>query len=112
MDNKYHYNSWRPITAIREADTDANPARPQLRRLRYSLGTDDVSFTATSNKSGTTRTYHSLSGALQENINARVWAGIHFRTADLQGVKLGTTVARYLHHHDFQPAHQHHQHGH
>ena len=24
--NKYHYNSWRPITAIREADTDGNPA--------------------------------------------------------------------------------------
>lgn len=31
--NKYHYNSWRPITAIREADTDANPAhnrRPHM----------------------------------------------------------------------------------
>ena len=71
------------------------------------FGTDDVSFTATSNKSGTTRTYHSLSDALQEHINARVWAGIHFRTADLQGVKLGTTVARYLHHHYFQPTHHH-----
>ena len=149
--NKYHYNSWRPITAIREADTDANPATtadptwtplfdpatpvpagqlplvtppfPEnpsghncaagaiIGTLRYFFGTDDVSFTATSNKSGTTRTYHSLSDALQENINARVWAGIHFRTADLQGVKLGTTVARYLHQHYFQPAHHHH-HGH
>ena len=75
--------------------------------LRYFFGTNDVSFTATSNKSGTTRTFHSLSDALQENINARVWAGIHFRTADLQGVKLGTTVARYLHQHYFQPAHHH-----
>ena len=143
--NKYHYNSWRPITAIREADTDANPATtadptwtplfdpatpvaagqlplatppfPEnpsghncaagsiLGTLRYFFGTNDVSFTATSNKSGTTRTFHSLSDALQENINARVWAGIHFRTADLQGVKLGTTVARYLHQHYFQPAH-------
>ena len=149
--NKYHYNSWRPITAIREADTDANPATtadptwtplfdpatpvpagqlplatppfPEnpsghncaagaiIGMLRYFFGTDDVSFTATSNKSGTTRTYHSLSDALQENINARVWAGIHFRTADLQGVKLGTTVARYLHQHYFQPA-RHHHHGH
>jgi hypothetical protein len=35
-------------------------------------------------------------------------AGIHFRTADLQGVKLGTTVARYLHRHYFQPTHHHH----
>ena len=145
--NKYHYNSWRPITAIREADTDGNPATtadptwtplfdpatpvaagqaplvtppfPEnpsghncaagaiLTTLRYFFGTNDVSFTATSNKSGTTRTFHSLSDALQENINARVWAGIHFRTADLQGVKLGTTVARYLHHHYFQPTRQH-----
>jgi hypothetical protein len=144
--NKYHYNSWRPITAIREADTDGNPATtadpawtplfdpatplpagqlplvtppfPEnpsghncaagaiLRTLRYFFGTDDISFTVTSNKSGTTRTFHSLSDALTENINARVWAGIHFRTADLQGVKLGTTVARYLHHHYFQPTHQ------
>lgn len=143
--NKYHYNSWRPITAIREADTDGNPATtadptwtplfdpatpvpagqlplatppfPEnpsghncaagaiVGTLRYFFGTNDVSFTATSNKSGTTRTFHSLSDALQENINARVWAGIHFRTADLQGVKLGTTVARYLHHHYFQPIH-------
>ena len=44
----------------------------------------------TSNESGTTRPFTRLSDALQENINARVWAGIHFRTADLQGVKLGT----------------------
>ncbi len=149
--NKYHYNSWRPITAIREADTDGNPATtadPQwtplfdpatpvaagqaplvtppfpenpsghncaagsiLGTLRYFFGTNDVSFTATSNKSGTTRTFHSLSDALQENINARVWAGIHFRTADLQGVKLGTTVARYLHQHYFQPARHRHHHG-
>jgi hypothetical protein len=143
--NKYHYNSWRPITAIREADTDGNPATtadpgwtplfdpatplpagqlplvtppfPEnpsghncaagaiLRTLRYFFGTDNVSFTASSNKSGTTRTFHRLSDALRESINARVWAGIHFRTADLQGVRLGTTVARYLHKHYFQPVH-------
>ena len=96
--NKYHYNSWRPITAIREADTDANPAT-----------TADPTWTPLFDPA--TRTFHSLSDALQENINARVWAGIHFRTADLQGVKLGTTVARYLHQHYFQPAHHHH-HGH
>jgi PAP2 superfamily protein len=141
--NKYYYNSWRPITAIREADTDGNPATtadptwtplfdpatpvaagqlplatppfPEnpsghncaagaiVTTLRYFFGTNNVSFAATSNKSGTTRTFHSLSDALQENINARVWAGIHFRTADLQGAKLGMTVARYLHHHYFQP---------
>ena len=38
----------------------------------------------------------------RENINARVWAGIHFRTADVQGAVLGKKVARYLHKHYFQ----------
>jgi hypothetical protein len=72
----------------------------ELRTLRDFFGTD---FVASSSKSGTTRTFHSLSDALEESINARVSAGIHFQTADLQGAKLGRTVARYLHEHSFQP---------
>jgi hypothetical protein len=31
-----------------------------------------------------------------------VWAGIHFRTADMQGALLGKTVAHDLKKHDFQ----------
>jgi ribosomal protein L32 len=86
--------------------TTARPA-PSCGPCATSLAptTSASHFTATSNKSGTTRTFHSLSDALKENINARVWAGIHFRTAVLQGVKLGTKVARYLHKHYFQPVH-------
>jgi hypothetical protein len=140
--NKYHWNTWRPITAVREATTDGNPATeadptwtplfdpstpvaappalvtppfPEypsghncaagaiLRTLRYFFHTDDVAFSASSNKTGTTRTYQRLSEALQENINARVWAGIHFRTADTAGATLGKQVARYLHKHYLQP---------
>jgi hypothetical protein len=139
---KYHWNTWRPITAIREADTDGNrattadptwtplfdpstpvaalpalttPPFPEypsghncaagaiLRSLRYFFHTDKVAFSASSNKTGTTRTYQRLSDALEENINARVWAGIHFRSSDLAGVALGKRVARYLHRHDLQP---------
>ena len=76
-----------------------------VQTLRYFFGTDRVGFSASSNKSGTTRTFHRLSDALEENINARVWAGIHFRTADLQGARLGNKVARYLHKHYLQPVH-------
>jgi hypothetical protein len=140
--DKYHWNAWRPITAIREAADDGNPATtadtewtplfdpstpvasgpplvtppfPEhpsghncaagsiLGTLRSFFGTDKVAISATSNKSGTTRSWRRLSDILEESINARVWAGIHFRTADIQGAKLGRKVARYVHRHEFQP---------
>jgi hypothetical protein len=140
---KYHWNFWRPITAIREADTDGNPATtadpnwlplfdpstpvaagPPLatppfpdhpsghacataaivHSLQYFFGTDHIGFTVHSNRSGTSRSFARLSDALREVINARVWAGIHFRTADIQGAKLGKKVARYMHRHYFQPS--------
>jgi hypothetical protein len=139
---KYHWFSWRPITAIRGAAGDGNPATtadpawtplfdpstpvatpPALvtppfpehpsghncaagaivRALQYFFGTDKIAFSATSTKSGTTRNFHRFSDALEETINARVWAGIHFRTADIQGADLGRKVARYLHRHDLEP---------
>jgi hypothetical protein len=31
FDAKYHYNFWRPITAIRNGDVDGNPANPRRR---------------------------------------------------------------------------------
>jgi len=36
-------------------------------------------------------------------VQARVLAGIHFRTADTQGAVLGNKVAHYLKKHYFQP---------
>jgi PAP2 superfamily len=141
--DKYHWNFWRPITAIREADTDGNPATSAdpnwlplfdpstpvasglplvtppfpdhpsghacataaiVRTLQYFFGADQVGFTVRSDRSGTSRSFARLSDALREVINARVWGGIHFRTADVQGARLGKTVAHYLHRHYFQPA--------
>ena len=40
---------------------------------------------------------------LKEVIDARVWGGIHFRTADTQGAVLGKKVAHYVEKHYFQP---------
>jgi hypothetical protein len=139
--NKYHWNFWRPITAIHEAANDGNPAtRPDsawtplfdpttpvapgqaplvtppfpeypsghncaagaiVTTLQRFFGSDRIGFSATSAKSGTTRHFARLSDALRENINARVWAGIHFRTADLAGAELGEKVARYVYGHAF-----------
>jgi PAP2 superfamily len=139
--DKYYWQFWRPITAIREADTDGNPATeadpawwplfhtttpvppPPLATppfpdhpsghtsysgaivytLQNFFGTDKIAFSAFSNKSGTTRNFDRFSDAIKEVIDARVWSGIHFRTADMQGAVLGRKVAHYLEKHYFQP---------
>ena len=141
--DKYYWQFWRPITAIREADTDGNPdtvadptwlplfdpATPVchppalftppfpdhpsghacatgafVNTLQNFFGTDKIAFSAFSNKSCTTRSFDRFSDALSEVIDARVWAGIHFRTADVQGAVLGHKVAHYLEKNYFQPA--------
>jgi hypothetical protein len=50
-----------------------------------------------------TRTFSSFSQAVDEIVEARIWAGLHFRTADVQGVQLGTNVANYAAANYFQP---------
>ena len=128
--DKYYWNFWRPITAIREAATDGNPATvadptwtPLLatpafpdhpsghscvsgaivNTLQAFFGTDKIAFSAFSNNSHTTRSFARLSLALKEVLDARVWAGIHFRTADIQGSVIGLKVSHYLVKHYFAP---------
>jgi hypothetical protein len=134
--DKYYYRFWRPLTAIRLADTDGNPATiadpdwtplfssaPPLttppfpdhpaghtcisgavvETLKDLFGTDKVSFTMSSSLSGTTREFDRFSVAMREIIDARVWAGIHFRTADTQGHVMGRKVAHILKGNYFQP---------
>jgi hypothetical protein len=73
--------------------------------LQNFFGTDKIAVSAFSNKSCTTRSFDRFSDMLKEVIDARVWAGIHFRTADVQGSVLGKKVAQYLKKHYFQPVH-------
>jgi len=139
--DKYYWQFWRPITAIRDANTDGNPATqadptwlplfdpaigvppPPLvtppfpdhpsghasataafvHTLQNFFGTDKIAFSAFSNKSCTTRSFERFSDALKEVVDARVWAGIHFRTADVQGSVLGNKVVHYMTKHYFQP---------
>jgi hypothetical protein len=78
-----------------------------LHSLQDFFGTDKVTFTATSNKCSpapcTARTFDRFSNALKEIIDARVWGGIHFRTADVAGAVLGKKVAHWERKHYFQP---------
>ena len=50
-----------------------------------------------------TRSFRSFSRAVAEVVEARIWAGLHYRTADLQGKALGQKVADYAADHYFQP---------
>jgi hypothetical protein len=119
-DDKAAWSFWRPITAIREADTDRNRATeadpewlPLINNPPYPdhssglsgvisamaetsrdfFGTDTVSYNATS--SMITRSFTSFSQATQEVMDARVYSGIHFRIADEHGAKIGEEVARW-----------------
>lgn len=118
--DKAHWNFWRPITAIRLADTDGNAATtPQTDWLplfptppypdhpsgyncfaasmmaagKAFFGTDRVRISLTSPATGTTRTYTRLSHVVRDTINGRIYTGFHFRTPDVQGAQLGRNTA-------------------
>ena len=133
-DDKAHYNFWRPITAIRGAADDGNPStEPQADWLPFiATGTppypdhpsgyncyagammhtaaayfagDDVTIQLTSPVTMTTRTYDKFTDVLVDTIDARVYLGIHFRTPDIQGARLGKHVAHWVEDHFFGRAH-------
>jgi hypothetical protein len=56
---------------------------------------DEVSVSLTNPAVKVTRTYHSLARMGQEVEDARVWGGIHYRTAVDHGSELGRNVADY-----------------
>ena len=127
-DDKAHWSFWRPITAIREAHTDGNPATERdeawlplintppypdhssglsgvggasVRTLQQFFGTDKVAWTDTTN-AGLTRSFTRFSQAVNEIVDARVWSGIHFRNADEDGARIGKQIANYRERHYFQ----------
>jgi hypothetical protein len=130
-DSKLHFMSWRPVTAIPLADslnpdTVADPNwKPLLVTPRHpeyvsahlifssaSVGVlavyfgDDTTFSLESvSLPGVFRTYNSFSSALDEITLARIYAGIHFRSACVDGRSMGTAIAQYVLEHVAQPNH-------
>jgi hypothetical protein len=130
-DDKARWSFWRPITAIREADTDGNPATEKdggwlplignppypdhpsgltaltgsiVATLQDFFRRDDVRWSDT-NEAVTpplTRSFTRLSQVSEENVNARVWSGIHFRNADEAGARIGRQVATWRERNYFQ----------
>ena len=121
-DAKYFYEFWRPVTAIRldDADGDGNPDDPNWTPLvvtpafpEYTSGHSSVAGAAATvlvdyfgedtpfllesqNETLGVRYYPNFSAALDEVADARVFAGIHFRTACEVGSLTGSDVAGYI----------------
>jgi hypothetical protein len=75
-----------------------------LHAMQNFFGTDKIAFDIVSTRFPTQpRHYDRFSQALKEVIDARVWGGIHFRTADVQGAVLGKKVAHWEEKHYFRP---------
>ena len=128
---KYLLLFWRPETAIRNADSDSNdattadptweglrspfPAHPEYPSghalftgaaeavLRDFFGTDRMAVTVTNSEAKITRSFASFSEMAKSVEDARVWAGIHFRSADIDGTEMGRKIAEYALKNSMQP---------
>ena len=125
--DKARYSFWRPITAIREAASDGNaatepeaswtsliaappyPDHPSglsafgcsvVDTLQHFYGRDAATYSGTSPAS--TRTFTSFSQMCDDIVEARIWSGIHFRSADEEAAKIGRKVAHWGNRHAFR----------
>ena len=133
MDAKYHYDFWRPITAIRNGDTDDNPATERdatwqpidntpmhpeypcahcigsaaLAAVGEAVfGTADIPEIAVTSSSapGVTHRWTNLRAYADEVAYARIWAGFHYRFSVRVGQDMGRKIGQYVIESVIQPA--------
>ncbi len=121
FDAKYHYNFWRPATAIRNGDIDGNeatqreaswtsfidaPMHPEYPSahsilaaavgtvLKAEIGKSPMPSLATTSPTakGATRRWTSLDDFMREVADARVYEGIHYRTSTDVGITMGKQI--------------------
>jgi hypothetical protein len=125
-DCKYTYSLWRPIDAIRLADTDGNAAtdadtswtplltstpnhpaytsghstfsRAAATALQRFFGTDLLAFTVTNpdDAPGVSIAYSSLDAAANDAGRSRIYGGIHFNFDDINGQHCGLGIGNYV----------------
>ena len=118
---KYHYNFWRPVTAIRNGDLDGNdaterdvswtpfietPMHPEYpcahctvaaavgTVLQAEIGSGSMPTLTTTSYlvKGPARNWAKIEDFMQEVENARVYDGVHFRNSTEVGTALGKQV--------------------
>jgi PAP2 superfamily len=133
LDAKYHYNFWRPITAIRNGDIDGNPATDREATwqpiagtpmhpeypcshciqsgaiagvIKAVLGSVDIPEVAMTSPfaPGVTHRWTNLLALTEEVANARIWAGFHYRFSTRVGTEMGLQIGEYAVKNVMQPA--------
>jgi hypothetical protein len=133
FDAKYHYNFWRPITAIRNGDIDGNPATDReatwqpigptpmhpeypcahcilsgsvVGVVKAVLETADIPEIAMTSPTapGVTHRWTNLTAYTEEVANARIWAGFHYRFSTRVGTDMGLQIGEYVVKNVMQPA--------
>jgi hypothetical protein len=121
-DMKFHCNLWRPVTAIREADTDGNdlterdpgwmallstPPFPTCtsghstfsgaaaEMLRLFFDRDDLSF-SDADDYGVRRDFAGFWEAAREAGRSRIYGGIHFEFDNQAGLESGRDISRHV----------------
>jgi PAP2 superfamily len=121
MDAKYHYNFWRPVTAIRNGDIDGNdaterepswtpfidtPMHPEYpcahcvvsgavgTVLQAEIGTGPMPTLTTTSASakGAARSWNKTDDFMQEVAHARIYDGVHYRNSTEVGTAMGKQV--------------------
>jgi hypothetical protein len=121
FDAKYHYNFWRPATAIRNGDNDGNdatereaswaplidaPMHPEypsahsilaavvatVLKAEVADGPMPVLTTTSPTAKGVTRRWTNLDDFTREVASARVYEGIHYRTSTDVGITMGQQI--------------------
>lgn len=133
FDSKYHYDTWRPYTAIRSGSQDDNPLTEEIKDWTPEMltppwpeypsahaavgaggayivsqvyGTSKVRFTmssVTAPEEAPQRTYNDLNAASNDCADSRILNGFHFRFATEEGKKQGLKVANHVYNHALRP---------
>ena len=121
LDAKYHYNFWRPITAIRNGDLDGNdaterdaswvpfidtPMHPEypcahciisaavgtVLQAEIGAGPIPTLTTTSATANGTARSWTTIDDFMQEVAQARIHDGVHYRTSTEVGTAMGKQI--------------------
>jgi hypothetical protein len=121
MDAKYHYNFWRPITAIRNGDLDGNDATEQdaswvpfidtpmhpeypcahcitaatvgaVLQAEIGAGPLPTLSTTSPTAAGMVRSWTTIDDFVQEVAHTRIYDGVHYRNSTEVGIGMGKKI--------------------